>query len=302
MKHYLPKSLRALFLSLTLLLSLPMLADKVEIDGINYELDAETNQATVIKKKSSSRYSGEIIIPESVRYEGIIYSVTSIGDDAFNACLNLTSVTIPNSVTNIGRGAFYGCSSITSVTIPNSVTRIEDFLFYRCSSLISLTIPNSVMSIGGYALSRCSSLTSVAIPNSVTSIKFYAFRECTGLTSITIPNSVTSIGIGVFENCSNLKVVRCLAEKVPYTSKYAFKDFRTENVTLNVPATSIESYKVAEQWRSFGKIVAITAGESGTEALNAKTESSATYNLSGGRVQNAQKGIYIKNGKKVTVK
>jgi hypothetical protein len=105
-----------------------------------------------------------------------------------------------------------------------------------------------------------------------------------------------------YEDYSNLKVVRCLAEKVPYTSKYAFKDFRTENVTLNVPATSIESYKVAEQWRSFGKIVAITTGESGTEALNTKTESSATYNLSGGRVQNAQKGIYIKNGKKVTVK
>ena len=108
MNKHLPNSLRALFLSLAVLLSLPVLAVEVEIDGINYELVAKVKQATVIAK-SSGKYSGEVVIPESVEYEGSAYSVTSIGYSAFFYCSGLTSVTIPNSVTSIGSDAFFGC-------------------------------------------------------------------------------------------------------------------------------------------------------------------------------------------------
>ena len=128
MKKNLHNSLRALFLSLAVLLSLPMLAVEVEIDGINYDLVANVKQATVIAK-SSGEYSGEVVIPESVVHEGTAYSVTSIGRWAFYWCSGLTSVTIPNSVTSIGDNAFQYCSGLTSVTIPNSVTSIGDEAF-----------------------------------------------------------------------------------------------------------------------------------------------------------------------------
>ena len=82
MKHSLHNSLRALFLSLSVLLSLPMLAEQVEIDGINYELVSKLKQATVIKK-SSGKYSGEVVIPESVEHEGTTYSVARIGGVCF---------------------------------------------------------------------------------------------------------------------------------------------------------------------------------------------------------------------------
>ena len=147
----------------------------------------------------------DLVIPSTVSYNGITYSVTSIGDGAFAGYSGLTSITIPNSVTSIsGNFTFYGCSSLTSITIPNSVTSIGNYTFEGCSSLTSITIPNSVTSIGNYTFEGCSSLTSITIPNSVTSIGNFTFDGCSSLTSITIPNSVTSIGYGAFYGCSGL--------------------------------------------------------------------------------------------------
>ena len=98
----------------------------------------------------SNEYSGNVVIPESVTYNGTTYPVTNIWSFAFYEC-NLTSITIPNSVTSIGIYAFYGCTGLTGITIPNSVTSIGEVAFYGCSGLTSITIPNSVTSIGDYA-------------------------------------------------------------------------------------------------------------------------------------------------------
>lgn len=107
-----------------------------------------------------SDYSGNIVIPEEVTYNGKTYSVTAIGEDAFYNCSGLTSVTIPNSVTSIGYEAFHDCSGLTSLTIPNSVTYIGFCAFAGCSGLISVTIGNSVTSIGSSAFS-CENLVEV---------------------------------------------------------------------------------------------------------------------------------------------
>ncbi len=271
MRYYLHNSLRALCLSLAVLLSLPMLAVEVMIDGINYDFDLEAKQATVIAK-SSGKYSGEIVIPESVEHGGTAYSVTSIGEFAFFSCSGLTSVTISNSVTSIGGVAFNGCSGLTSVTIPNSVTSIGGGAFNGCSGLTSIVveegnavydsrnncnaiietasntlhsgckttiIPNSVTSIGSSAFSSCSGLTSVTIPNSVTSIGDDAFSFCDALTSVTIPNSVKSIGEEVFDWCSGLTSVT-IGNSVTSIGSYAFSfcDALT-SVTIPESVTSI---------------------------------------------------------------
>ena len=133
--------------------------------------------------------------------------VTTIGEDAFNRCISLTSVTIPNSVTEIGNYAFYNCKNLISVTIPDSVTAIGEGAFSRCESLTSVPIPNSVTTIGKSAFDMCSSLTSITIPNSVTTIGEWAFYCCVNLTSVTIPDSVTTIGELAFSECISLTSV-----------------------------------------------------------------------------------------------
>ena len=175
------------FLLIALLCSATMaFAYEAQIDGIYYNFDHENKTATVTDGDFS--YSGDIVIPEKVRYNGVEYSVTSIFSALDRGFLS---------------GAFVGCSSLTSIEIPNSVTSIGDYTFYECTGLTSMEIPNSVTSIGKYAFENCTGLTSIEIPNSVTLIEEYPFYNCTGLRSVKIGNGV-SIVENLFLGCTGL--------------------------------------------------------------------------------------------------
>ena len=85
------------------------------IDGIAYTLYAESKQATVVA--GETKYTGSVVIPESVVYNNGTYSVTSIGYSAFGGCSSLANIEIPNSVASIGNYAFQYCSGLSKGNI-----------------------------------------------------------------------------------------------------------------------------------------------------------------------------------------
>ena len=147
MKKIVSISKLILFMSM---ISSESFAYDAKIDGIYYNF-LNDNVAWVVCKEEKyvynngnggfghleykSDYTGDVVIPESVTYEGVTYKVTTICTHAFEWSTNLTSVIIPNSVTVIGEHAFTHCTALTSVTIPKSLYHIGENVFIGCEEL-----------------------------------------------------------------------------------------------------------------------------------------------------------------------
>ena len=217
-----------------------------KIDGIYYNFSG--NEATVTHSHSGdaydydrypssyySDYYGNIVIPESVTYEGRNYKVTKIGHKAFCTTYSL-SVTIPKSIKKIEKFALLNVTAIyisdltawlnidfsnyywtdsrhrlylngqeiRDLIIPTGRTDIN-LAFRYCSSLISVTIPEGITSIKSNCFYGCSNLKSIMLPSTLEWIGRDAFCDCSSLISVTIPEGVSEIGMDCFRGCSNLK-------------------------------------------------------------------------------------------------
>ena len=232
-------------LLLLAMILLPMVAsaDAVEIDGIYYNLFFEEKIAEVTK--NPDKYTGEVVIPESVTYEDTDYSVKSIGDHAFFGCHSLTSVTIPNSVTSIGMWAFRNCKELENVVLPNQLEFIGQDAFGYCEKLKDVVIPSSVKEIGPGAFNRCKSIESFVVPEGITVISDGTFEECTSLKSVSLPNTLISIEQEAFAFCTNLTSI-----EFPSSLKsVGIEAFNGAGLTsLHIPASLTQMAFDGEYW------------------------------------------------------
>lgn len=232
-------------------------AHDFEADGICYNINSDGNTVTVTYYGSSFvesmfYYSGNVSISSPVQYGGKWYNVTAIGNDAFQMCNMVTSISLPSSIVTIGNNAFKGCG-ITSFNLPGSVTSLGNDILNGCKSLESITvdnqntvfdsrfncnaivetstnkliagcknttIPNNVTEIGRYAFIG-QNVKYIEIPNSVIIIGESAFSGCQMLDSICIPDATTFVGASAFYYCKAMKKLT-IGKSVNYIGDGAF--------------------------------------------------------------------------------
>ncbi len=128
-----------------------------------------------------------------------------------------------------------------------TVTSIGDYAFRGGGGITSVIIPESVTSIGVYAFNKCGGLTSINIPDGVKVLK-ETFEDCGQLTSVTVGRGILKID-NAFNNCAGIKSFYCYAEIVPELIVHGRANFgESHNMTLYVPAQSVDLYKKAFQW------------------------------------------------------
>lgn len=199
------------------------------MDGIYYNY-LSGNKICVTS--GTNNYSGDLVIPEKVKYNNVNYTVTAINDWCFYECTQLYSLVLPNTVTAIGEYAFMDCRRLASIQLPGSITSIGTSAFVNCMALKSITLPESLTSIAEATFSNCLSLTRIDIPNSITAIGDYAFSACDSLATVTFGNSLAHIGKGAFAMCSTLTSIS-FPQSVNTIDEWAFDQCtQLENISF----------------------------------------------------------------------
>ncbi len=267
------------------------------VGDLIYRINDDQVSVTVIGHVDGYEATGDLIIPESVSYEGHNYTVTTIGETAFLYCFYLTNLSIPNTVTTIEASAFAYCQSFTGdLVIPNSVTTVGYGAFQYCAGYDGdLIIGNAVTTIEDYAFNSCDGMTgTLYIPSGVQSLGGNSFGYCafsgitvdpensvydsrndcnaiietstnqlvTGCKNSTIPNTVTSIGYCAFRGVQGLTSIE-IPNSVTYIGENAFAFCYDLTGDLTIP-NSVETIDAGAFFYCQGFGGTLTIGESVT--------------------------------------
>lgn len=162
--------------------TVPFEGEKYRIDDvtyIKYNDYAELLSCDMMATKAN--------IPEEI--DGI--PVRKIASGAFNNCVLLTQLIIPDSVEEIGNNAFYGCSSLKEIKLPAKIKTIDISMFTQCINILEVFIPDEVETIKSGAFNLCKSLKTVYISKSVVEIEKDVFDGCDSLATIFYEGSKT---------------------------------------------------------------------------------------------------------------
>ena len=182
------------------------------VNGINYELNRDNMTAAVIKLDYPQKYTGDIVIPETIVIGDYEFDVVGISKEAFEGC-NITSISLPNSVYYINDNAFADCTKLTSISLPDGIKIIGNEAFYNCRNVTNLKLPNNDVKILDRAFAYMQSLKELVFPDKWTELGYEScsdfFMGCTSLRKVVIGKGIVVIWSRAFYECESLNEVVC---------------------------------------------------------------------------------------------
>ena len=113
---------------------------EVKVGLLKYNLSLDTNTCSCVdvsdKRYGRGRYC-KIVIPETIKVDDLIYTVTKIEESGFYDC-PLETLILPNTIERIERYSFQYCPYLKSIYIPKSVKFIGIGCFSNCDNLTSI--------------------------------------------------------------------------------------------------------------------------------------------------------------------
>ena len=195
-------------------------------------------EARLVYLDEENDFNENVVVPEKVSINGELYSVTSIGDNAFGDCRSLENVILPASITEIGSYAFVGCRSLENVILPASITEIGSYAFAFCGKLNLIKLPEKLHEIGDGAFSFCGELNLIELPENLREIGDMAFSCCKNLQLAALPEGLTTIGSMAFVGCKKLQLAS-LPQSLKIIGEEAFKNTGIRTITIPASVTEL---------------------------------------------------------------
>lgn len=213
-----------------LLFAVVLLADSAaaydfESGGLYYNILDSEAMTVEVTSSGGERYSGDIVIPGKVLYNGLTYYVKAVGERSFYDI------------------------SLKSVTIEDGVETVGDYAFWDSDGIYELELPSTLKTIGNYAFTWAY-IKTLVLPEGLTSIGQSAFTYCNNMQKLVLPSTLTSIGNEAFCYCGVLSDVISHIQ-TPFSVSGVFNgDYSSTN--LFVPTGTKSEYETTSGWNVFG--------------------------------------------------
>lgn len=249
------------------------------VGGLYYAITSEADKTVMVTYKNKHDYSGDIVIPSTVQWNGTEYRVTSVGKYAFMGC-DIVSVVIPGSVgrigdnafsssslqtvvleegiTTIGYQAFAWCDELKQVKLPSSVRTLE-YGAFAISGLTEIDIPSGMDDIGEFAFYDCRQLRKARVSSTVRYIRDKAFLQCSALETFDLYNGIAKIGKCAFGGWESMKEFYCASRPIAIEDSVFLSPMDIQNIdfstcVLYVPKEYVQDYREALVWSKFANI------------------------------------------------
>lgn len=228
--------------------------DRFVLDGVSYRVtsmsDGEKNVCVTYMpvdgvpnrtsiKAANAAYTGEINVPDNVRYQNIDFKITAVNDSAFFEATKLTSLSLPDAITTIGKNVCYDCTALTSIKLPANLKELGDYAL-AYTKITGATLPEGFEKIGVRAFMSCSAMTSITLPSTLKTISDYGFYG-TKLEEISIPDGVETLGVNVFQSNTMLKKVKLPSSLTTIPSSFFSRCSSLESVEIPETVTEIKA-------------------------------------------------------------